>query len=289
MNIREHKINNMVVRPIKHENSKIEIKGSDIIGDNLYPNVFSIAMKNSGKTTNLFNSLKKIINKQTQVYFFVSTFYNDKNYDAIRDYLDTHGIYYEAYTRIGEELNNLVEMLTLEAKQELELRKNKLKEESKDQILDPFKMTDEQAFNLIFKKDEEDNDVEELKFKIRKPKKEAPKYFIVFDDMSEDLRKSNYVTNLIKKNRHFKCLSWISSQSALDISPIARNNINIYLLYKNIPDDKLRHVYEACCLTISYDDFLELYNYATVEPYSFLYINRDTGEYRKNYNIKLDF
>jgi hypothetical protein len=285
MNIREQKINDMIIKPIKFKKEDGEIKGHDIIGDNMFPNIFNVAMKNSGKTTNLFNSLKKIINKETKVYFFVSTFYNDKTYDVIREYLEDKDIYYEAYTNVGAELNNLLHTLTENARIECEQKiidaqKNIIEEVKVEDI------TDEQMYYDIFKTD--DNFIEQIKLKHKKPKKLAPKYFIIFDDMSEDLRNLN-VSAFIKKNRHFKALCWISSQNALDIRNDARNNINIYLLYQNIPEEKLKQLYESCTLPIPYEKFITLYNYATKEQHHFLYINRDTNEYRKNYDIKLIF
>lgn len=286
--IREQKINDMIIKPVKFEKQHGEIKGSDIIGDNLYPNIFSIAMKNSGKTTNLFNSMKKIINKDTKVYFFVSTFYNDKIYsEIIKEYLDDKEIEYYIYTHIGGELRDLSEMLSLESKLELEEQEKAKKEtkDSKEQMVksldELLKLPDSQYYQDI------DKDTE-IKIKIKKPKKLSPKYFIVFDDMSEDLR-SSYVSVFLKKNRHFKTLCWVSSQNATDIKNDARNNINIYLLYPNIPEEKLKQIYESITIALSYDKFITLYNYATEKPYNFLYINRDTSEYRKNYNTKLFF
>ncbi len=283
INIREQKINDMVIKPIKFEKQQGIIKGADIIGDNIYPNVFSVAMKNSGKTTNLFNSMKKIISKDTKVYFFVSTFYNDKIYfDIIKPYLDDKEIEYYVYTHIGDELRKLSEMLKLESK--LELEKNEQEKNEPPQIqysLEKLlKIPDDEYYN--------DQHVEEIKVKIKKPKKISPKYFIVFDDMSEDLR-SPYVSVFIKNNRHFKALCWISSQNATDIKNDARNNINIYLLYPNIPEEKLKQIYESATVPLPYDKFISLYNYATEKPHNFLYINRETGEYRKNYDVKLLF
>lgn len=277
--IKTFKINDVKVKPIKVE--KIDpksIKGFDITGANLYPNVFSIAMKGSGKTTVLFNSLKKIVDKNTKVFFFVSTFYNDQSFEIIREWLESKEIEYHAFTEIGKDFDELMNLFTLDAKHELEQKQLK---ETEEEPVDVWKMSQDDAIKQVFENEEE------YKVRVKKPKKVSPKYMIIFDDMSSDLRMKK-VSVLIKQNRHYKCCTWISSQNALDLNNDARNNINIYLLFPNIPSEKLVQFYESATIPITYDKFEQLYHYATAKPHNFLYINRDANEFRHNFDTKLE-
>lgn len=278
-NIKTEKLNEIIVKPIKL--TKIDpktIKGFDIVGDNLYPNIFSIAMKGSGKTTVLFNSMKKMIDKRTKVYFFVSTFYNDPSFEVIRDWLENKEIEYEAYTEIGKEFDTFVSKVMEEAKAE-QLQKKLADVEKEPENL--WAIPDDALIKDVL--DTED----EYKVRVNKPKKVTPKYMVVFDDMSSDLRMKK-VSVLIKQNRHYKCCTWISSQNALDLKNDARNNINIYLLFPNIPKEKLIQFYESATLHVPYEIFEYLYHYATEKPHNFLYVNRDSREFRHNFNTRIE-
>lgn len=277
--IKVSKINDLSIKPIKFEKSSVPIKGYDIVGDNLYPNIFLIAMKGSGKTTVLYNSLRKLIDKNTKVYFFVSTFYNDRTYEVIRDYLDSKEIKYEAFTEIGQSLYALKKSLEKEA--EDEKRKSNTIKDNESQLIDIWNTPDDVVVKNVL------DSSENVKVKFKKPAKRTPNNFIVFDDMSEDL-KMPIVSVIIKQNRHYKCMTWISSQGALDITPGTRENINIYLLFQNIPKDKLERFYESSPLWVPYEMFVNIYLYATADKHDFLYVNRDTKEFRKNYNTKID-
>jgi hypothetical protein len=55
-----------------------------------------------------------------------------------------------------------------------------------------------------------------------------------------------------------------------------------------MPEDKLQHIYKMADISISYDLFVKIYHKATEKPYSFLYIDTQKEEFRRNFNCKLD-
>ena len=119
--------------------------------------------------------------------------------------------------------------------------------------------------------------------KERKPKKMAPEYIFVFDDMSTMLRDKS-ISTLIKMHRHFKTKIICSSQYVNDLAPEARKNINFWLLFGGHSENKLLEVYTNCDLQIPFPLFVSLYENATEKKYSFLFVDTIHGQFRKNFN-----
>lgn len=128
------------------------------------------------------------------------------------------------------------------------------------------------------------NDDEEKEKKERKPKKVAPEYIFVFDDMAHALRDKS-IRELIKQHRHFKTKVIFSSQYPNDLAPKSRKNINIFLLFTGHSENKLFELYENMDLIIPFGLFVKLYENATSKPYNFLYVDTK-GEFRKTFSTE---
>ena len=118
------------------------------------------------------------------------------------------------------------------------------------------------------------------------PKKSVPKYILVFDDLSSDLRHSSIIKNL-KSNRHRNIMNIISSQYFLDLNTGVMSNLDYLIIFKGQDEDKLEKIHKRLDLGISLDTFKKYYDYAVEEPYNFLYIDIRNDEYRRNFNEKL--
>lgn len=280
--------------PHKHDkahNPKLKIqripnqvgKGSDdpkkILGydmfQTLYSNIFCLAPKNSGKTTTIYNILKKCANKNSFVVFFVSTIYNDSSYEAILKDLDNRGIKYELHTSLFEMdgtniLQNYVEELEAEAKRK--------REEPEEQPPPPPPRT---MCNFGYKPPEPQEPT-----KPKKPKKLAPEIFFVFDDLGHELR-NKWVEAFLKRNRHFNAKSIMSSQYYRDITPGAWANLDYALLFGGLDLDKLKAVREEMGINDTLEDFASKYVEATEKPYSFLYYDSKRHKYRMNFDTPL--
>ena len=127
-----------------------------------------------------------------------------------------------------------------------------------------------------------------MRIKKRKPKKIAPEYIFIFDDISTDL-KSPDVSKLVKQNRHYKSKVIISSQYPLDIQPQSRRQIDYWLLFAGHDKEKLEKIYHDADLNIDFDLFLKIYHEATEIKYHFLYIDTNNSEFRKDFNFKFSF
>lgn len=168
------KINNDIVKPIEFTKNKEDNK--PILGSNLfseiYANIFICAKKKSGKTTIIYNVVRKCANSNTKVIIFSSTFHKDKSFDSIRDFCDKHKIYLESYTSLKDDSGqDILETMI----KELE---NEVKDEE-EKVEKPKLMV-----NLFEDSDEEDEP-------IKKPKKykyRSPEYIFIFDDLSNELK-----------------------------------------------------------------------------------------------------
>jgi hypothetical protein len=134
------------------------------------------------------------------------------------------------------------------------------------------------------------NDVEEKKEKKPKKKLKAPKYFIIFDDISNELKAKKDVQTLLKHMRHFKSKVIISSQFINDLDPASRVQIDFWLIFKGFSEERVEQVYPQLDLSdIDFEKFYKIYKDVTSEPHNFLYINRDKNEIRKNFNKQILF
>lgn len=265
------KINDFKVSKIRlPEENKInkKIRGGGLLP--LYSNTFICAKKNSGKTTVIFNILKKCVDKETKLYFFVSTIQKDRSWKQIVKYFESKG-------------NQVISNVSTKSEDGSDLIQD---------ILDtPIEFSDDESSST---EEEEvkfisiDSDEEEVKKKRkkRKPSKMAQKQIIVLDDIGMELKKPS-IDQLLKVNRHLKSKVILSSQYLNDLSCQARRQIDIWLLFNGCKKEKIQTIMRDCDTHLSYNKFEEIYKYATREKYNFLYIDAHNCKFRKNFNQEI--
>ena len=247
----------------------------NIAGGKLFPqmyvNAFLIASKNSGKTTVLSSIILKSINKKTNIIFFVSTASKDATYQYIFDKLDKKKINYTVYNEIIQDGTNIIDTLIdgLLVVDPVVVRKKDKKDTEPPPLYNLFEEVNEEPVE-------------------RKPKKEAPKYIIIIDDMSNSTR-DPCIARLLKIHRHLKASVFISSQNINDITPPAFRQLDYALIFRglgsNIP--KLEQIHTNLDLPIEFDNFVEIYRDATEHPYNFLWCSK-SGQFRKNFNMQYE-
>jgi hypothetical protein len=62
--------------------------------------------------------------------------------------------------------------------------------------------------------------------------------------------------------------------------------IDIWLLFGGHTEEKLEEIWKSTDPVVDFDTFKQLYNDATAEQYNFLFIDKNTGQYRKNFNLE---
>ena len=272
------KINSSEVKKIKLPND-IEydkFRGIELIHP--YTNTFICGKKHSGKSCVINHLLRNTIDKNTKVYIFCSTVYNDSSYRAIVDWFQKKEIEYELFTAVIENkvdhLKNIVDRLVLEAEQKMLLDQHP--ESDKPDIDNiPYGVA-------VVVPDEDDN----IKIKVKKPKKLSPEIVFIFDDMSAQLRNSSSLSVLLKQNRHYKSNVYISSQNVNDLFPDQRLQIQYWYVFKGFNSDKFLDIYKSADPSVSFEKFYEMYLIATSELYHFFNYNTSKDIYKKDFNYQ---
>jgi hypothetical protein len=255
------------------------IKGSEIT-DELYPNIFLLGKKKSGKTTTIFHILKNKIGKKTRVTIISASLYNDEGWKNIRIYLDEAGVEYDTHLSVVEGegkskrnvLSDLVNRLSEEAEEkEIKEKQQGMGKNTKDIYLDAMLgMGDEKK-----------------KKKEKKEKYQYPKEIIILDDLGKHMR-NPAVGNLLIKNRHYKSLVMLSGQHFKHLEPESRENINMWLVFKDQPVKALSELYEAASVNMPFKQFISLYKTAMKYEKSFFYVNATDHDYRISFSHKFE-
>jgi hypothetical protein len=70
--------------------------------------------------------------------------------------------------------------------------------------------------------------------------------------------------------------------------PDARKQLDFVFLFHSLNLEKLKEVHQDLDLSIEFEDFNTLYNYATKEPFNFLYIDVKNCMFRKGFNLSIE-
>jgi len=104
-------------------------------------------------------------------------------------------------------------------------------------------------------------------------------YFWVLDDVIGGTdsvigsKKNNFLNNLAIKSRHYQVNLIIISQKLSYLPPIIRNQVDILQLFPSASIKVLESYYDEVSNSLTFDEFLELFAFATKEKYSSLIIN----------------
>jgi hypothetical protein len=104
----------------------------------------------------------------------------------------------------------------------------------------------------------------------------------IFDDMiTEGImnpRKMGTMEAVAVRGRHANVSLIIISQQYMALSPAVRNNATNSIFFRIRNGDELEKIARENRESLSMDQFLELYNYSTSEPYSFLHVNNQEAD-----------
>ena len=268
-------INQEIVKPVRfkeEEEDKRPVRGRDLFPE-IYGNIFFCARKKSGKTCSIYHIIDRCSTKETSVIAFVSTLNRDPTWKAIQNLCKKRGIDFTGFTSLRDEetkediLGSIVKTLEKQADEE--------KSEG-SQATQPRRA-------LYMEGDDNDDDT-----KTKRPKEKAPKIIFVLDDLSGELKNPS-VTELLKKNRHFKCKVLLSSQYWNDISLSGRKQIDYALLFRGLLQsmDKLEEIYKNIDLAVPFETFVAIYRICTAEKFNFMWIDVVNSEFRKNFSHRI--
>jgi len=246
-----NKINNIKIQVLKNKNKDKKFIHKDIFNEQ-YPFIFISSKKNSGKSNLIYNILINMaLPKKTKIYLFSKTYENDQTtinmIDKISKYNDIE--FFDDLEYVNQSGEKYRNIL--------------------DKLISDIKQ-----------------DIAENKDKLKKLPYTYPRHIFIFDDFSE-LLKDKVLEGIIKRHRHYLTSFIISSQSYTDLRPNVRNQVNFLILFKEIPINRLKLIYDEKIKGIEWDNFYDCYIKATDQKYNFLLLNCDDNkDIRMNFDMK---
>ena len=276
--ITEKTLNNIVIKPLVNSNNLDEskIKGGKYIPE-VTPIVYICSRRKSGKTSVLAEILRKTTDKKTTFWCFVPTAKVDPSWIQIIQILRDRGNTVNVFDSFMEGKTNILDEIIQD------LSSPEEEEEKQSSAMTLQSITTIQP-KIVFPGSEEK---EKRKYEY-KPKKEAPLHCFVIDDNSNEL-KNPALLSLCKKNRHLKASVYISSQYCNDLLPQTLKQVSFTILFRSHTREKLEHIHKMLDLAIDLEKFFDIYDYATKEPFNFLFIDMKNQSFRKNFNKELTY
>ena len=273
-----------------------------VLGKEMFPEVYSniyiAGKKKSGKTQLLYNILDRCANKSTKVMLFSPTVEKDATYKEIGKMLKRKGIDFSTFDHfIDEDKTDLLAEFINKAKEEAEeegredkpapptSRKYVPIEEARMLFGDELPRSQIAKIQAAEDKaaEEEAAKAAEKKAKQKGKGKLAPEYILCFDDLGKDLRNKS-ISQLLIKNRHYRCKTIVLSQWLSYLEPAAIRQLDYAILFGGFPQDKLEDIHQKLDLSDTLEEFEQTYRNAVEKKYSFLNIGIADNSYR----IKFD-
>lgn len=122
-------------------------------------------------------------------------------------------------------------------------------------------------------------------------KDKRPNLLLFLDDLQGlDILRHKIFENLIIKARHKNLNVFLTTQTFKGVSPVWRRNCSGFMIFKTIDTNQLRDIFtEIQGLFKSYEEFENIYKYATENKHEFLYIDMNDKEnpIRKNFDLSI--
>ena len=274
------RISNVQVRAIKLLNKNtLPVKGEKLI-TNPYSNVFICARKRSGKTCLIAKILRSCTDRKTHVVIICSTAHKDATYQVIIQKLRKRGITVDVFDSLLEGKRSIIDDII----DNYEPYEDQQSEDDEEQDDEPIEKPPAVCDFGECSEPEDDLAPSKPKRKPWKRKKLAPDLCIVLDDMGTQLRHKS-VGDFMKKNRHFKCLTLVSSQYPQDLSRQSFKNLDRFIAFQGHSKEKMKEIHTRLDISFKFDKFYEMYKTATEKKYNFLYVDvEDDRDIRKNFN-----
>jgi hypothetical protein len=281
------KINDHIIRPVQRKKKTKQelkpVKGGDIF--QLYGNIYLCSRKKSGKTLLIYHIIEKTCTKNTTIIFFVSTFNKDEGYKDIMKLCHDKKIPYIVHTSLMDDEVKGLDILQETVKG---IKAGLDVEELDDEP--PKDDLSEMMFGSNSKKAEPKQEEK----KPSRSKWRVPEYVFIFDDISQEIKKSESLVSLLKDSRHIHAKVIVSSQNWNDVPKGGRPQFDYYILFRGIPEEKLEDIYdESAISTITFNEFDNIYHTVTKikqingheSRHDFLYIDKDNEQFRMNLDL----
>lgn len=272
---KEKSINSLKVVPVQAglgKWDKTNCKGYDVTPNGPYWNMFICARKKSGKSSLINLITQKCIDKRTSVWVFCSTHAIDPTWKEIKSSLEKKGNLVSCFDSLYDGKTNILDEIIDEI--------NKGNDEDSEK-----KESEPQPFQCKIKFEP---DPSEIKKKNYKPKKVACENLFILDDMPSAFLRNPAVARLLKVHRHSKSSCIISSQYLNDLQPQSILQLDYFIGFKSLSQEKMESIHKLLDLSIDFDKFWEIYKHCTIEPYSFMYLSVRDEKFRCRLNKEVE-
>ena len=124
---------------------------------------------------------------------------------------------------------------------------------------------DDDAFRAI---------VEQQQEYINEDRRTAPSILIILDDIGDTLNKhKSLVNDLSMRNRQLKITILVSIQKLSKLSPVLRNNIINWIIYKPRNQKEKEFIIEELVQEVDEPVFRKIFDFCTNDKYSFLHLD----------------
>lgn len=277
------KINNFKIKPVVHNIvTNEDWPGKDVFPKRKYFNLALLSHTGAGKTTVIFNLVKKFRDKYTVFLIFSSTYQLDPTYREIIKWIEKKGNGLLVEDHFLENNQNHLEAFMEEYRgmlNEEEKKEPAVKQQTNIYGVHPSILA---LFGKGKAKEKSDAEI-----RAEKRAKEKLNFIIVLDDLSKDLRKGDTIETLLKKSRHYHTRVFISSQTLSDIAPSSHSQLYALCLFSGIGEKDIDYIYSRYAMPVKKEVFLEMYREAMKTKYAFLTILPAERQIRLNLDTEL--
>lgn len=236
------------------------------------------ASSGSGKTNAIINLFEKMYPKLDKSFVISASIFNDPKQQNTFMERDNVMVFTEPSVSLLEDIIDEVKRINEEHKKYLKVKKVFDKWRKAD--FDESKLKGDELI-MLYNCDFDPN-------KMEYNKETKPNMLLFMDDLQGlDILKHKVFENLTIKSRHHSLNIIITTQTFRGISNVWRRNSSAHMIFKTNDLNQIKTIYdEISGLFKDYDEFLDLYNYATADKFNFLYIDTMDTEngIRKNFD-----
>ena len=236
------------------------------------------AKRRSGKTFLIWQLMKALVKKHTEIYIFAPTVNLDKTWKEITKWLDTKGVNYHTYIDLnddegGDIISDLLTQWAIPPEPEEDSDTD-----SDDEDEDELNISYNETLGSVSNKPKK-------KKKKKKPPPE-PDRWVIIDDMSEHLKRRS-IHKLFYNGRHFRTKILTSCHDIKKQSPDMIANSVYSFLFKKLPKERIEHIRDKLDLDITDTKFADMYAEASKRDYGFLLVDSDRDKYYNGFKTEL--
>jgi hypothetical protein len=161
------------------------------------------------------------------------------------------------------------------------------------EIFEKSKLINFEIYNSTYKKEgrQKINLIEDLIERLKEEKKNGSTTdnLIIFDDLAVEIKNNDAIVQLFKNMRHWNIINILCcSQSVIDFTRDMWDGSDYMLIFKDMPIERLKHIYKNSSIGLTKPLFFAIYRIATKDDekstHNFLMYEKGKNQYYKGFN-----